>query len=74
MQPRQVPAEIVIERPHPMNNFKWVWAVCQPDACWGEWEGGTCYSEEDAKRYAAAALHRTWVKQGVIRPHEGIYG
>ena len=60
-----VPAEIVIERPsyngRSHNGWDWSWAVCQPDACWGEWAGGYASTKEKAQEQAVAALR--WVHQ-----------
>ena len=33
--------EIIIDKPHPTNNFKWCWSICQPDANYGELYGGS---------------------------------
>lgn len=58
-----VPAEIVIERPHSTNGWKWCWAVCQPDATWGVWESGSSEDKQKAFTDAENALTRVWTRQ-----------
>lgn len=60
-----VPAEITIERPSEQSRWMWVWAVCQPDACWGEWESGTSPSLEAARVGALIALARVHRSQNL---------
>ena len=43
----KIEPEIIIEKPHPSNGFKWHWLICQPDANWGVlYEGSTETYEE----------------------------
>jgi hypothetical protein len=44
--------EIIIEKPNPKNNFKWLWSICQPDANWGVLYEGTSDSYEECRRRA----------------------
>lgn len=46
--------EILVEPPHPTNNFRWVWSVYDPPSQ-GEWEGGTAGSKTEAWSKASAA-------------------
>ena len=68
-----VPAEICIEKPSDHNNWRWTWAVCQPDACWGEWAAGTSADYQSALRTAQTVLYGVWVEQGVIRRGEPLF-
>ena len=59
---RECPAEFVVER-LPMGKG-YSWAVCQPDAAWGEYYSGKADTERDATIIAQhwlAVVHR---KQG----------
>jgi hypothetical protein len=49
------PPEIVWEKPD-LHNDKWRWAICQPDAHWGEWKSGSHWNKEQAMKDATAAL------------------
>jgi hypothetical protein len=50
-----VQPEIVWEKPD-LYNDKWRWAICQPDAHWGEYKSGGHWNKEQAMHDAAAAL------------------
>lgn len=34
--------EIIIDKPHPTNNFKWCWCICVPEANYGVLYEGDC--------------------------------
>jgi hypothetical protein len=57
-----VPAEVVMEKPD-MYNESWRWAICQPDAHWGEYTHGKAASREQAEKDAFSALHLIHWKQ-----------
>lgn len=57
-----VPAEIVMEPPDVSCEY-WRWAVCQPDASWGEWVSGSHHNRNRAEADAIAALKRIHHKQ-----------
>jgi hypothetical protein len=63
----EVPAEIIIEKPHRTNRYQWVWAICQPDACWGEYCSGTADTYEEAARIATNYLKKVHDKQLLLR-------
>lgn len=57
----EAPAEMVIE---PRRFGGYTWAICQPDACWGEWCSGICDIKEQAFVEAKIALNKIHRKQG----------
>jgi hypothetical protein len=58
------PAEVVMERQSRLNNFRWTWAVCQPDCHWGVWKEGTSEDKRKAERDAYDSLSFILRKQG----------
>jgi hypothetical protein len=44
--------EIVMERPCEGNNWKWTWAICAPEASWGEYDSGSSRDEDVARENA----------------------
>jgi hypothetical protein len=50
------PPEIVMERPHVTNNFRWCWMICQPDANWAEIRAGSSEGRQRAEQEAMTAL------------------
>lgn len=60
----ECPAEIVMERPSIHNDIRWCWAVCQPDAAWGEHKSGSHWDKAAALADAITALKIVHRKQG----------
>jgi hypothetical protein len=57
----ECPAEIVVEK---LKYGRWSWAVCQPDAHWGEWSCGFADSQIEAYTKGLQALSRVHAQQG----------
>ncbi len=51
--------EIVMMPPSSQNNWKWEWAICDPENCWGEYEGGIESDEATAREKARQGFLRT---------------
>lgn len=60
----ECPAEIVMERPNLQNDCRWCWAVCQPDAAWGEYKSGSHWDYSAAYADALFALRVVHRLQG----------
>ncbi len=54
--------EFIIEKPHYTNNWHWVWAVCDPEACWGELAGGRASSRQEAVDRVRETFRKLGVK------------
>ncbi len=47
--PFKMEPEVIIEKPHPSNGFKWCWSIYQPDANWGVLYEGTAGTYDDCR-------------------------